>query len=146
MSADGSDRKVVLETNDRFRLLGLSAGQTELIYAKGSTPPDSGPILRSMEILSFSLETGKVRKLDLVNDAYFYNVQLSKGGSSIAYVTRNDNVTRIFTLELASKSRKELLTITDPKVFVSSISWSPDGSSLVFGKQTRTNLLSMLTE
>jgi hypothetical protein len=39
----------------------------------------------------------------------------------------------------------KILGENDPKILLSNLAWSPDGSSIVFGKQTRTNLLSMLT-
>jgi hypothetical protein len=40
---------------------------------------------------------------------------------------------------------RKILGENDPKILLSSLAWSPDGGSIVFGKQTRTNLLSMLT-
>jgi hypothetical protein len=40
---------------------------------------------------------------------------------------------------------KSLYTENDPKVLISSLAISGDGKTIVYGKQTRTNVLSMLT-
>ena len=63
----------------------------------------------------------------------------------LAYVTRAENVTELWAVPVGGGTPKRLLSDNDPKVLISSLTWSPDGKSVIFGKQTRTNVLSMLT-
>lgn len=63
----------------------------------------------------------------------------------IAFVTRKNNVTELWTIPADGGNAKKVITENDPKILISELVWSPDGRSVIFGKQTRTNILSMLT-
>ena len=98
-----------------------------------------------VEIFGFSIENSQPRSLGLLPPTYFYNLHLSSNGENLAYVTRMGERTTLLVKSLRSGVETELLAFNDPKLMLSRLAFSPDGNSIVFGKQTRTNLLSLLT-
>ena len=93
-----------------------------------------------------SLKTGAKRTASSLGNAFFHNIHLSRDGKTVAFVSRKDNTTALWTVPVAGGTPKRVFVEDDPKVLISSLAWSPDGRTLVFGKQTRTNLISMLTK
>jgi Tol biopolymer transport system component len=91
------------------------------------------------------LRSGSEQKINTLGYAYFHNIHLSPDGANIAFVSRRDNSTALWTVPVSGGTPRKILGENDPKILLSSLAWSPDGGSIVFGKQTRTNLLSMLT-
>ncbi|PYS86394.1 MAG: hypothetical protein DMF62_15990, partial [Acidobacteria bacterium] len=64
----------------------------------------------------------------------------------LAFVSRKNDVSAIWHVPVKGRLPKQLAVENDPKILISGLAWSPDGKSIVFGKQTRTNLLSMLSK
>lgn len=133
-----SQQKRLLDSVDRFRFLGLSGGGGDALVARVVSP-------ESTEIVSVSLQANTAQKVNTLSHAYFHNIHLSPDGTNIAFVSRGDNITALWTVPVSGGTPRKILSENDPKILLSSLAWSPDGSSIVFGKQTRTNLLSMLT-
>jgi Tol biopolymer transport system component len=140
--APDSQPRLLFESVDRFRLLGASGGA---LIAIKSNPADVSLTPESTNILSVPLQAGTARKVNTLSHAYFHNIHLSPDGSNIAFVSRRDNTTALWTVPVSGGTPRKILGENDPKILLSSLAWSQDGSSIVFGKQTRTNLLSMLT-
>ena len=140
-----SQPRLLFESADRFRLLGLGTGATDAVIARKADAADLSLTPESTHIFSVPLQSGAGRKVNTLSHAYFHNIHLSPNGASIAFVSRRDNTTALWTVPVSGGTPRKILGENDPKVMLSSLAWSPDGSSIVFGKQTRTNLLSMLT-
>jgi Tol biopolymer transport system component len=141
-----SHHQLLFDSADRFRLLGLT-GAGNAIIAQKNDPADLSLTPESTNIFSVSLPTrGGVQKINTLGYAYFHNIHLSPDGTSIAFVSRRDNTTAMWTVPVSGGTPRKIFEENDPKILLSSLAWSPDGSSIVFGKQTRTNLLSMLTK
>jgi serine/threonine protein kinase len=139
------DRKrMVLESKQGFRLLGFAMNGKDLIVAQKADPADISPTPKTL-IYSVSIANGSRSQVNTLESAYFHNIHLSPDGTSIAFVNRIENVTALWTVQVNGAIPKKLVVENDPKVLFSNLSWSHDGRSIVFGKQTRTNLLSMLT-
>jgi Tol biopolymer transport system component len=139
------EQQMVFESTDPFRFLGLANGGKDAIISQKDDPADLTATPKSTNVYSLSLQTGAKSKVNALENAYFHNVHLSRDGGLIAFVSRQDNDTTLWTVPVSGGSPKTLLIENDPKVLISSLAWSPDGRSIVFGKQTRTTLLSMLT-
>jgi Tol biopolymer transport system component len=142
--ASGQTR-LLFESADRFRLLGLGSGAADAFIARKADPADLSLTPESTNIFSVSLQSGEEHKVNALSYAYFHNIHLSPDGASIAFVSRRDNTTALWTVPVSGRTPRKILGENDPKILLSSLAWSPDSSSIVFGKQTRTNLLSMLT-
>ncbi|PYS99164.1 MAG: hypothetical protein DMF63_13945 [Acidobacteria bacterium] len=141
-----SQHRFLFESADRFRLLGLGNGAGDAVIARRRDPADLSMTPESTDIFSVSLQTGVGRKVNTLGYAYFHNIHLSPEGANIAFVSRRDNTTALWTVPVSGGTPRKILGESYPKILLSSLAWSPDGSSIVFGKQTRTMLLSLLTK
>jgi Tol biopolymer transport system component len=138
--------RLLYESNREFRLLGLSKDTKDAIISEKDDPSDLTPTTKSTNVYSLSLQTGAKSRVNALEDAYFHNIHLSRDGRMIGFVSRRGNVTTLWTVPVNGGTPKQLLVENDPKVLISSLTFSPDGRSIVFGKQTRTHLLSMLAK
>lgn len=146
LDPEHSPERTLVESNDALRLLGLAHGGKEVLFARRADPTGLTLVAPSTSIYSVSLETGAQKQVNTLTDAYFHNINLSHDGSTLAFVTRRDNITALWTVPVNGGTPKRSLLENDPKALFSSLAWSPDGRSIVFGKQTRTNLISMLAK
>jgi Tol biopolymer transport system component len=142
---DGSDAKPVFRSKDQFRFLGFNAKEGDPVIAQKGDPGDLSATPAVIRVYVVSLKSGEAKEVTSLNNAYFHNIHLSHDGRTIAFVTRASGATELWTVPVAGGTPKRAFAEDDPKVLISSLAWSPDGRSIIFGKQTRTNLLSMLT-
>lgn len=140
----GSQQKI-LETDGAVRLLGWTPNEEELVFAVQKytevttlTPPET--VIRTV-----SVKSGRQRDRMILRSAYFNNIYLSFDRQSIAFTARSNNSDEIWTASIESGSPpRRLIESNDARLYYSSLTWSPDGKSIFFGKQIRFTLLSML--
>lgn len=137
--------QTVIESADPFKLIGIASTGDEVVVAQKADATDVSPIPKRTSLHRVRLRSGDKYEIGNLEDAYFHNIHLSPDGRSVAYVLRNNGVSEIWTIPVSGGSSRKVLVENDPKILISSLTWSPDGRSIVFGRQTRTNLLSMLT-
>jgi serine/threonine protein kinase/WD40 repeat protein len=143
-AADGSEKKMLYETRERFRFLGIAGDGKSAVIAISPDSKVSTPTPDAIYINLVSLETGADSRIHTLTNAYSYNIHLSPDGKAIAFVTRRENVSEIWIIPVAGGTPRKLIAENDPKIFISSLSWSPDGKLIVFGRQSQNSLLSML--
>jgi Tol biopolymer transport system component len=143
---ESSERRMLFESKVPFRLVGLSRDGTNAIITERADPADLTATPKSTNVYSLSLQTGAKSKVNALENAYIHNVHLSRDREHIAFTSRKDGITTLWTVPVNGGTPKQLFVENDPKVLISSLTWSPDGRSIAFGKQTRTHLLSMLTK
>jgi Tol biopolymer transport system component len=96
-----------------------------------------------VRLFQISLSNGEEKKIAELESAYFYNIQLSPDGRHIAYVSRSEGRDNISVIPVASGQARKVTLNTDPRVYFSSLIWSPDGKNIYYGRQTRRSLVSM---
>ncbi len=143
--ASGQQRQL-FESLERVRVLGLSVDGSEIIFIKKTDATSVVPYPPETEVYSLSINDGRARKVQTLGYAHFLNIHLDAKADLIAFVASNASKTSLRLTRIGSDTSRELLSFNDPKIMISSLEISPDGSFIVFGKQTRTSLLSMLTE
>ncbi len=143
---ENSEQQQLFESKERFRFLGLDERGSSALIAQKADPADLTSTPETTYIYALSIQSGAKSKVNSLDHAYFHNIHLSRDGRSIAFVSRRDNRTALWTVPVKEGMPRRLLAENDPKISISSLAWSPDGRSIVFGKQTRTNLLSMLSK
>ena len=141
-----SEKSLLFDADRRFRFLGLSDDGNSAVVAHRSETMDTSQTPDATDVYLVSLKTGAKRTASSLGNAFFHNIHLSRDGKTVAFVSRKDNTTALWTVPVAGGTPKRVFVEDDPKVLISSLAWSPDGRTLVFGKQTRTNLISMLTK
>jgi serine/threonine protein kinase/Tol biopolymer transport system component len=131
-------QRKILESEDRIRLLGLTKSGDEIIFAVTDKSNKAIPIR------AVSVKTGKVRSMTNLKEPYFYNIYLSPNKDSIGFTSRSGGSDNIWVAPLEGGEARMLTGNNDPRLYFSSLAWSPDGRTIYFGKQTRFTLLSML--
>ncbi|MEQ1762342.1 MAG: protein kinase [Pyrinomonadaceae bacterium] len=144
--ADGY-RRQLHEGLDPVRIIGLSSEGSDVLFALRTDRNQLSPTPPNTEIYSVSLNKGgQPRKIGTLESAYFNNIHLAKDGRVLAYVRRSGDLVTILTRSLTDGAETQHLVVNDPKILISNLGLSDDGRFIVFGKQTRTKLLSMLTQ
>lgn len=135
--------KTIIESESFLRLIGWAQEDKGLILAtlKGrysSTRPTD------VELVYVSTATGEQRPIATLQAAYLYNVHLSADRKTIAFTSRQDGKDNIWLIPSGGGEAKKLTANNDARLYFSSLSWSPDGRAIYFGKQSRHSLLSMI--
>jgi serine/threonine protein kinase len=137
--------RTLLVSQSDFRFLGFTEGDDEVLIAQKTDPKDQSQIPATTQIFAISIASGTKRAVNTLKNSYFYNIHLSPNGKTIAFAARTDDASELWTVPALGGTARRIFVEKDPKVMFSSLAWAPDGTFLVFGKQTQTNLLSMLT-
>ncbi|MDX2041672.1 MAG: protein kinase [Acidobacteriota bacterium] len=136
--------KAVFQSDSFARLIGWPAETKDLILATFKGRASSA---RSAEVglVRVSVATGEQRPIATLQSAYLYNIHLSADKKAIAFTSRQDGKDNIWIIPVSGGEAKRLTANNDPKLYFSSLAWSPDGRAIYFGKQSRHSLLSMIT-
>lgn len=132
----------VYSTVSSLRLIGWSAGEEALIAVE--TDSRSG-LAKEVRLIEIPLTTGRPRQISILANAYFYNILLSPDRRMAAYSARNDDLDDIWTVSLEGGDPKRATKNNDSSLTFSRLAWLNDGNAVVYGKQSRFSLLSMLT-
>jgi Tol biopolymer transport system component len=135
---------MIFESREKIRFLGIGNSGKDAVIAFMPDSTVSTPTPDLIYINLVSLETGANSRVNTLSNAYFHNIHLSPDGKTIAFVSRRENVSELWVVPVVGGTPRKLTAENNPKVFMSSLSWSPDGKSIVFGKQSQNSLLSML--
>jgi serine/threonine protein kinase len=134
--------KAVFQSNTFVRLIGWSEGDKDLILAtgrsRGSSPTEVG-------LIQVSVDAGRQRSIGLLAACYLYNIHLSVDKKTIAFTSERDGKHNLYVMPLIGGEARRLTNNSDPTLYFSSVSWSPDGQAIFFGRQSRRSLLSMIT-
>ncbi|MDQ3011126.1 MAG: hypothetical protein M3X11_10555, partial [Acidobacteriota bacterium] len=63
---------------------------------------------------------------------------------TIAFTSRQDGKDNVWLIPANGGEARKLTANSDLKLYFSSLSWSPDGRAIYFGRQSRHSLLSMI--
>jgi serine/threonine protein kinase len=139
----GGESRVLFESTALFRFLGRNGD--EFLIAERVDPNEITAIAKNLRIIAINSNTRSSRDVMMLKDAYFQNIHLAPDARTLAYVTRAQDMSAVWLIPIKGGQGRKLLEENDPKILISTLTWSPDGGSIVFGKQTRTNLISMLS-
>jgi Tol biopolymer transport system component len=97
-----------------------------------------------IDILRVNCENGEVRELGTLRQAYFSTIALSASGVELAVVEREEGTDRLKVAAVPSLTRTTLADGAEERVYLSDPSFSPDGRSIVYSKQSRWRVLSLI--
>lgn len=138
---NSTETHTIFETSSTLRLIGWNSSGNGLIFASPSKVTGLPP---EVELSEVEIETGKQHSVALLKSVYYYNIFLSQDKKTIAYVARQDSKDNIWLTNSDGKKARKITNNNDPNLYFSSLSWSPDGNAVYYGKQSRYSLLSML--
>jgi serine/threonine protein kinase len=136
--------KAIFQSENFQRLLGWSSEEKELILATINRKSGMG-LPTEVSIIQVNVETGEQRTINTLQSAYLYNIHLSFDRKMIAFAAHRDDKDNVWIMPSNGGEAKRLTNNNDSRLYFSSMSWSPDGRSIYFGKQSRFSLLSMIT-
>ncbi len=132
----------VFESERFFRLIGWTADESGVIIAESERssglPPET--ILKRIAI-----GNGTETILARIKNAYYYNIFLSHDRKYLAFAARDQDKDDIWIVPSSGGEPRKLTNNNDTGLYFSRLSWLHDGSAIVFGKQTRFSLLSMIS-
>jgi serine/threonine protein kinase len=137
-------KKQIFQSDSMLGLLGWSQSGQELIVKSvpGKGGLSVGPV--DVSLFAMSVRDGKQRSLAQLPATYFQNIKLAPAGNQIAYVTRQDGSDSLQVIAATGGATKTIVTSSDPRVYFSAITWSPDSKTLYYGKQSSWTVFSMI--
>lgn len=140
--AAGSSSELPLSVTN-VRLLGWAADGKGVIVAEASKlsglPPET-----VIKLVPLSGGPGKV--VANWKNAYYYNIFLSNDRKLIAFAARDADKDDLWVAPATGGPARRLTNNNDSGLYYSRLHWLKDGTGIVFGKQTRFSLLSMVTD
>jgi serine/threonine protein kinase/sugar lactone lactonase YvrE len=137
---DGSATPV-FERDEWFRLVGWSASGREVIVATGNQADASLP--QPVKIFEVNPVTKVVSELKTIADVYLHSVKMSKDGR-VAMTARQDGRDNILVGSIGGGAINRVTNNTDPTVYYSGLTWSPDGKRLFYSKQTNWSVATLI--
>ena len=134
--------RTVFERGFALRLLGWSHSAKEVLIASA----DNKSIPSSVDIFrAAAVGDTNERRIRSLESAYAVSVQLSPDGSKLAFTSRKDGKDNIWVCPTVGGEAKKLTENSDPKRYLGSLAWSPDGESIYYDRQSRWNTISTLS-
>ncbi|HVF46949.1 MAG TPA: hypothetical protein VNA17_05220, partial [Pyrinomonadaceae bacterium] len=140
---DGTARRIY-QRDSIIRLVGWSPSSKSLIVKSVAGRIDTG-LPDDVEIFEIDTQGNAGRSVATLKTSYFQNVALSPDGKTLAFVTRTASGDAIQIVTTAAKAnQKTLVTGNDNRVYFSNLVFAPDGRTLFFGKQSNSQVISMI--
>jgi Tol biopolymer transport system component len=134
---------MIFQSDAYLRLLGWSSNDKELLMVTLKSKGGSGSP-KTIGLASVSTESGQPHLVAELEAVYPYNIHLSADKKSVAFAARREGKDNLWVMPAAGGPAKKLSANSDPNLYFSSLSWSPDGRTIYFGKQSRRSLLAMI--
>jgi serine/threonine protein kinase len=124
-----------------LRLLGWAIAGNDAIVAtvEGKT---SSPTAADVDLFHVVTAGGSSRPFATLKSAYLYNIQLSPDGRTIAFASHQDGRDNIWLIPALGGTVRKITANADPQLYFSSLTWSTDGKTIYYGKQSRYSLIS----
>jgi Tol biopolymer transport system component len=142
--AKAGKSKTVYQTDSVMRLLGWSPeGELYLAAVEGKAAAWASPA--EVTLIRIPTEQGTALPIARTASTYLYTLTLSPDGRLIVFVSRQEGKANIWAFSTRDGKIKKLMANNDPKLYFSSISWSPDSKTIYFDKQSRFSSISLIT-
>jgi serine/threonine protein kinase len=140
---DHNQQKKIFDSNSAIGMVGWTAAGDELILKTVSgTDTPNAPV--DITLITISIPEGKQRTLAQLPAAYFQNIKLAPARNQVAYVSREEGTDSLRIIPVTGGTPRTLVNIPDPRVYLASIVWSPDGKMIYYGKQSSWTVFSMI--
>lgn len=142
---ESQETRKILDSETEVRLLGFTPTESGLIFALRKSTANVA-MTAPVHVHEVLFSSGEQRLVNTLDDAYFYNIHLSPDKKTIGFTSRASKYDDVWIARAAGGRSRRLTSNNDPKLYFSSLTWSPDAKSIVFGKQWRFSLLSILVK
>lgn len=134
----------VFETTRPIRLLDWTPDGNSLVIAEPSQTLVGLP--GETKLSKISINGATETRIANLKNTYYYNIFLEANRKQIAYVARNQNLDDVWVMPVLGGPARKVSNNRDSGQYFSRLAWLRDGSSIVFGKQTRYSSLIKMTD
>ena len=142
--AEFGKSETIFQSKTPFRLIGWSESGDGLIVGVIKDVNNQQTTKAQIDLFQVSLISGGLRNIASLPSAYLNNIQLSPDRRSVAFVSRQGGPDNIWVVPVSGGMTRKVTKNTDPRVFYSSLAWSPDGKSLYSSKQASRKVISVI--
>jgi Tol biopolymer transport system component len=141
---EGGELKMLYRSDSASGILGWSNSGSEL-FVESTVGKNADTFYPStVDILEVSIAAESVRPLHRIEGGYPKSVVISPDRESIVFVARNGNVDSLKVAPVRGGVPKTIVKSNDERVYFASPSWTSDGKSIIFGKQSNWQIISMI--
>jgi serine/threonine protein kinase len=135
--------ETIFQGNSALRLLGWGGDENDLLVIQLKGLDHVSVRATAVDLISVS-RRGQSQEIAQLSAAYSRNTLLSPDRRMIAYVARQDGNDNIWLVPARGGAPKQITSNHDPRLYFSSMAFSPDGKTIYFGKQSRSSIVSMI--
>jgi eukaryotic-like serine/threonine-protein kinase len=136
----------LFESEGSIRIIGWSTDENAVIIAEIDNRYRFSGLPPVIVLKSVGFGTGKTKEIAELRNAYYNNIFVSADRKSIAYAARNEEKDDVWVIRSDGGAPRKLTRNNDSGVYISRLVWQHDGNTIIFGKQTRFSLLSMIND
>jgi serine/threonine protein kinase len=144
VDAAGGDAVDLIEAPRIIRLLGWSSDGIAVIAAEADK--DNSGLPPNTNLLKLAIADRAETTIARLKTVYFYNISLSYDNKQVAFASRQQNLDDIWVVPTLGGQSRKLTRNNDTGQYYSRMAWLPDGGAIIFGKQTRFSLLSIMSD
>jgi serine/threonine protein kinase/dipeptidyl aminopeptidase/acylaminoacyl peptidase len=125
-------------SNQTSSLLGIVGwwGESELLVKLREGP--------HINLSRVPVGGGAPRTIARLTEAYFNNIHLSPDRRIIAFSSHQDGKDNLWIIPAVGGDQRKITGNTDPRLYFSTMAFSPNGRTIFFGKQSRSSLISVI--
>lgn len=131
--------ETVFQAEGQIRLLGWSRSDKEIFVA----------VTDGAEVVLFKVLTTspneKPKQIVKLAGAHLHGIRLSPDGGQIAFTARRDGNDNVFLVSAEGEEIRQLTANADATLYFSGLTWSPDGKTLYYSKQTGGVQISLIS-
>ncbi len=137
----GRDR-ILFQTDRLVRLIGWASHERQFWIATTDQAVVTFPI--DAEILALPLGPGSPKTLSRLSSVYFNSLSLSPDGEKLGFVSRESGNDEIWLLSLKDGRKEKLTRYSNPNMYLSCLTWSPERNALCFVKQSNATSIRVI--
>jgi Tol biopolymer transport system component/DNA-binding winged helix-turn-helix (wHTH) protein len=134
---------IIYSSGSHLRLVGWSATGNSVILTSDEDRERS-PKPKDINLIQIPVSGSGEQLITLLKTAYPTNIKLSPNGRVIAFASHQDGKDNVWIIPAIGGEATKLTTNTDPRLYLSSLSWSPDSKAIYYGKQSKTSIVSQI--
>jgi Tol biopolymer transport system component/DNA-binding winged helix-turn-helix (wHTH) protein len=139
LNKQGSE-KIIFSDESIIRSIGWTKPEGNLIVAMPEGKPVNPTKVKLVQISAGDIITN----LASIDAAYCYSIRLSPDGQQIAYVAREEGKDNIRIISISTGAIMQATSNVEQRVYVSGITWSPDGKAIYYSTQKKAISISMI--
>lgn len=143
MLSNGAARQLY-QSNSVMRLIGWSQSGGQVIVKSVESKTDAIVLPNDFAVSEIDTNDNSRRPVAALKNSYFQNVTLSPDRKTLAFVTRLTSGDAIQTLTVSKPLPRTVLRSNDSRVYFSNLVFAPDGKTLYYGKQSNSQVISMI--